>query len=318
MAAAIDTLALRRANAGWCWATWPNSAPDADALHARHRRSARSERASTACSRSARWSRRTVAGLRCATREHFADKAALIAALRERTACRRHRAGEGLALGAAWNRWSPRCSTAMRGKGGASMLLELALTGWHGIHGAFRLFQYITFRTIMAALTALAVSLRAGPGADPPPGRDQGRPGDPQRRSADRIWSKAGTPTMGGVLILAVGRVVHVAVGRPAQSLRVGRAGRDAGVRRDRFLRRLPQAGAARQPRGWPARWKYFWQSVFGLGAALFLYCTHRMRHRCRRRHALYVPLFKQVAIPLGAVLRGGRVFHGSSVSPTR
>ena len=35
--------------------------------------------------------------------------------------------------------------------------------------------------------------------------------------------------------------------------------------------------------RGLPSRWKYFWQSVFGLGAAIFLYMTapRRWKPRC-------------------------------------
>ncbi len=48
--------------------------------------------------------------------------------------------------------------------------------------------------------------------------------------------------------------------------------------------------------RGLASRWKYFWQSVFGLAAALFLFYTHQIPAET----ALYVPLFKQVALPLG------------------
>jgi phospho-N-acetylmuramoyl-pentapeptide-transferase len=54
-----------------------------------------------------------------------------------------------------------------------------------------------------------------------------------------------------------------------------------------------------RDSRGLPARWKYFWQSVCGLGAALGLYYV--LRQDSPAALALYVPLFKQVAIPLGA-----------------
>jgi phospho-N-acetylmuramoyl-pentapeptide-transferase len=53
-----------------------------------------------------------------------------------------------------------------------------------------------------------------------------------------------------------------------------------------------------RDSRGLPARWKYFWQSVCGLGAALGLYFV--LRQDSPAALALYLPLFKQVAIPLG------------------
>jgi phospho-N-acetylmuramoyl-pentapeptide-transferase len=53
-----------------------------------------------------------------------------------------------------------------------------------------------------------------------------------------------------------------------------------------------------RDSRGLASRWKYFWQSVFGLIAAWFLFHTAQLPAET----ALYVPLFKQVAIPLGAL----------------
>jgi phospho-N-acetylmuramoyl-pentapeptide-transferase len=48
--------------------------------------------------------------------------------------------------------------------------------------------------------------------------------------------------------------------------------------------------------RGLASRWKYFWQSVFGLGAAWFLYHSAVIPAET----ALFVPLFKHVAVPLG------------------
>ena len=80
------------------------------------------------------------------------------------------------------------------------MLLELAdlLKGWYT---GFHLFQYLTFRAIMSTLTALAVSLLIGPAvirklADHKAGQAI-RSDGPQSHLA-----KAGTPTMGGALIL--------------------------------------------------------------------------------------------------------------------
>ncbi len=51
-----------------------------------------------------------------------------------------------------------------------------------------------------------------------------------------------------------------------------------------------------KNPRGLPARWKYFWQSVVGLGAAVVLYLTASTPAET----GLLVPFFKDVAIPLG------------------
>ncbi|MGO2397273.1 MAG: phospho-N-acetylmuramoyl-pentapeptide-transferase, partial [Halomonas sp.] len=51
-----------------------------------------------------------------------------------------------------------------------------------------------------------------------------------------------------------------------------------------------------KNPRGLPARWKYFWQSVVGLGAALVLFFTATTPVET----SLLVPLFKDVALPLG------------------
>ena len=48
--------------------------------------------------------------------------------------------------------------------------------------------------------------------------------------------------------------------------------------------------------RGLIARWKYLWQSVIALGAAVFLYASAATPEET----TLYVPFFKDVAIPLG------------------
>ena len=128
------------------------------------------------------------------------------------------------------------------------MLLELADL-LKGNVSALHLFQYLTFRTIMSTLTALAVSLLAGPAmirklAEVKAGQVV-RSDGPQSHLA-----KAGTPTMGGALIL-------LAVDRRDALLWADLRNRyvwlvlavDARVRRDRLLRRLQEAGAEGQPR---------------------------------------------------------------------
>jgi phospho-N-acetylmuramoyl-pentapeptide-transferase len=173
------------------------------------------------------------------------------------------------------------------------MLLELA--EWMARHfTSVHLFQYITFRAIMAALTALAVSLLLGPLLI----RKLAalKAGQVVRSDGPQTHlSKAGTPTMGGLLILfAVGiatllwadlsnRYVWVVL---AVTLLFGVIGFYDDYRKL----------VLKDSRGLASRWKYFWQSVFGLGAAVFLYQTHQLPAET----ALYVPLFKQVAIPLG------------------
>ena len=52
--------------------------------------------------------------------------------------------------------------------------------------------------------------------------------------------------------------------------------------------------------RGLIARYKYFWQSVAGLGAALALYFTAQSAAET----TLYVPFFKDVLVPLGVAVR--------------
>src|SRR3569833_313824 len=82
----------------------------------------------------------------------------------------------------------------------SDMLLELADL-LKGYVSGFHLFQYLTFRTIMSTLTALAVSLLAGPAiirklAEIKAGQVI-RSDGPQSH-----LTKAGTPTMGGALSL--------------------------------------------------------------------------------------------------------------------
>ena len=175
------------------------------------------------------------------------------------------------------------------------MLLELAQ--WLAPHiSAFHLFQYLTFRAIMATLTALAVSLLLGPGmirrlAALKAGQVIRQDG-PQSH-----LSKAGTPTMGGALILLAiavttllwsdlhNRYVWLVL---VLTLAFGAIG---------FVDDYKKL-VKKDSRGLIARWKYFWQSVFGLGAALFLYFTAENSAAT----ALFLPLFKQVALPLGVL----------------
>ena len=81
------------------------------------------------------------------------------------------------------------------------MLLELA--AWlHAMGWMPPLFGYLTFRGILGALTALLLSLWFGPYAIARLAKLKG--GQPIRTDGPQShFSKAGTPTMGGSLILA-------------------------------------------------------------------------------------------------------------------
>ncbi|MCA1714929.1 MAG: phospho-N-acetylmuramoyl-pentapeptide-transferase, partial [Gammaproteobacteria bacterium] len=80
------------------------------------------------------------------------------------------------------------------------MLLEL--TRWlEQLQSVFGLFAYLTFRGILAALTAMALSLWWGPAVIRRLAQYKG--GQPIRSDGPQThFSKAGTPTMGGALIL--------------------------------------------------------------------------------------------------------------------
>jgi phospho-N-acetylmuramoyl-pentapeptide-transferase len=173
------------------------------------------------------------------------------------------------------------------------MLLYLSnlLTEWASF---FRLFNYLTLRAILAALTALMISLLIGPKMIAAFSKYQ----IGQRVRTDGPQShlpKAGTPTMGGALILiAIGistllwadltnRFVWITL---LVTLSFGLVGFW-----DDYLKLV-----VGNSRGLIARYKYFWQSVAAIGAAVALFMTAKTPAET----ALYVPLFKAVAIPLG------------------
>ena len=91
------------------------------------------------------------------------------------------------------------------------------------------------------------------------------------------ILSKAGTPTMGGALILLAifistllwadlgNRYVWVVL---AVTFTFGLIGWVDDYRKV----------VEKNPRGLPGRWKYFWQSIFGFAAAVFLFYTPKAR----------------------------------------
>jgi phospho-N-acetylmuramoyl-pentapeptide-transferase len=171
------------------------------------------------------------------------------------------------------------------------LYFSTVLTEWASF---FRLFEYLTLRAILAALTALLLSLLIGPRMIAAFSKYQ----IGQRVRDDGPKShlpKAGTPTMGGALILVAitastllwadltNRFVWIAL---LVTLAFGLVGFW-----DDYLKLV-----VGNSRGLIARYKYFWQSVAALGCAVALYMTAKTTAET----ALYVPLFKTVAIPLG------------------
>ena len=173
------------------------------------------------------------------------------------------------------------------------MLLELAelMKGW--VSG-FNLFQYLTFRSIMAALTAFTVSLIAGPAVIRKLTHFKAgqviRSDGPQSHLA-----KAGTPTMGGALIIiavAVSTVLWTDLGNRYIWITLGVTLAFGAIGFVDDYRKL----VLKDSRGPIARWKYFWQTVFGLIVAIVLFRTATTPAET----ALYLPLFKDVVVPLG------------------
>ncbi len=175
------------------------------------------------------------------------------------------------------------------------MLLELAR--WlQSLENFFGLFGYLTFRGILAALTALFLSLWWGPAVIRRLAQFKG--GQPIRQDGPQThFSKAGTPTMGGGLILMTvlasvllwgdlrNKYVWVVV---LVMLAFGAIGWY-----DDWIKIV-----RRDPNGLKSRWKYLLQSIFGLIAGLYLYLYADVPAAT----TFYVPFFKSIALPLAGI----------------
>ena len=171
----------------------------------------------------------------------------------------------------------------------------LALTEYLAqYYSAFNVFSYLTLRGILGILTALSIALLVGPLVIKKLSvkqigqvvRDDG---------PESHLSKAGTPTMGGALI-----IVAIAVSTLLWSdltnhyvwvvllvtLSFGVVG---GV--DDYKKIVHK-----DTKGLIARYKYFWQSLIGFAAALYLY----MSAQTAEESLLLIPFMKNVFIDLG------------------
>lgn len=175
------------------------------------------------------------------------------------------------------------------------MLLELAQWFSKDIH-SLQVFNYITLRAILAAMTSLIISFLVGPTlirklTDYKVGqsvRDDG----PQTHLI-----KAGTPTMGGALILVaitISTLLWSDLGNKYvwvvlfTTLGFGVIGWVDDWRKV----------VHRNSKGLAAKEKYFWQSVVGLSVAIFLQQTATSPAET----TFILPILKDFMIPLGAV----------------
>jgi phospho-N-acetylmuramoyl-pentapeptide-transferase len=182
--------------------------------------------------------------------------------------------------------------------------------------GFFRVFQYLTFRAVMAAMTALLIGLFAGPWVIRR--LTALKIGQPIREYAMQTHlAKSGTPTMGGVLILISialstlmwfdlrNRFVWIVL---IVTLAFGAIGWADDWRKV----------VHKDPEGMRSREKYMWQSIVGLLAALYLVFSISESNNLRvlelflkwvqsgfdvnlpPKAGLMMPFFKEVSYPLG------------------
>lgn len=157
----------------------------------------------------------------------------------------------------------------------------------------FRVFQYLTFRSIICALTALFIVLLLGPRFIERLVKMQ--IGQVVRGDGPQTHlKKTGTPTMGGLLII-MAVTVSVLLWGDLQNYFV-------------WVVLLVTIGFSlvgwvddyrkvirRNTIGLPARWKMFWQSLITIAAAIFLYLMASSPAETQ----LTIPLLKNMVVPL-------------------
>ncbi|HEY0956134.1 phospho-N-acetylmuramoyl-pentapeptide-transferase [Roseateles asaccharophilus] len=198
------------------------------------------------------------------------------------------------------------------------MLLSLAqwLQGLYPDLGFLRIFQYITFRAVMAAMTALLIGLAFGPWVIR--SLTAMKIGQPVRSyGVQAHLAKTGTPTMGGVLIL-IGIGVSTLLwfdwsNRFVWVVMIVTMGFGAVGWVDDWRKVVDK-----NPEGMRSREKFFWQSLIGLFAALYLafsvsetsflgvvqlffrWVSSGFSTELPPKADLLIPFFKTISMPLG------------------
>ncbi len=199
------------------------------------------------------------------------------------------------------------------------MLVSLALwlqSLYPDALGFLRVFQYITFRAVMAAMTALLIGLALGPWVIRR--LAELKIGQPVREYAMQTHLvKSGTPTMGGVLILmciAVSTLLWFDwTNRFVWIVMLVTFGFGAIGWVDDWRKVVDK-----NPEGMPSGEKYLWQSIIGVIAAIYLafsvsestsagvfqlawkWIASGFTHDLPPKADLIVPFFKTVSYPLG------------------
>ncbi len=173
------------------------------------------------------------------------------------------------------------------------MLLMLAQWLGHDIR-AFNVFNYITLRAVLAVLTALVIAFIVGPAMIRK--LTQYKIGQAVRDDGPQTHLvKAGTPTMGGALILtsvAITTLLWADLSNEYVWIALVTLVGFGAIGWVDDWRKVVQ----RNPKGLPARWKYFWQSLIAAFVAAWLaYSAH-----LPAQTALIVPFFKEIVMPLG------------------
>lgn len=160
----------------------------------------------------------------------------------------------------------------------------------------FNVFSYLTLRAILSTLTALLIAILIGPKMIR--WLQHMQIGQTVRTDGpESHLSKSGTPTMGGLLILAA-IVISVLLWADLTNVYVlvtlfvvvsfGIVG---------FVDDYRKV-VRKDSKGLIARWKYFWQSVIALSVAFYLYASAQTMEET----ALLVPFFKEVLPQLGVL----------------
>ncbi|MDR7298150.1 phospho-N-acetylmuramoyl-pentapeptide-transferase [Pelomonas aquatica] len=198
------------------------------------------------------------------------------------------------------------------------MLLSLAqwLQGLYPDLGFLRVFQYITFRAVMAAMTALLIGLAFGPWVIRR--LTAMKIGQPIRAyGVQQHLAKTGTPTMGGVLIL-IGIGISTLLwfdwsNRFVWVVMLVTMGFGAIGWVDDWRKVVDK-----NPEGMRSREKFFWQSLIGIVAALYLafsvsetsflgvvqlffrWVSSGFSTELPPKADLLIPFFKTISMPLG------------------
>ena len=200
------------------------------------------------------------------------------------------------------------------------MLLTLAqwLQAMSPDYGIFRVFQYITLRAVMAAVTALVIGLAAGPAVIRR--LTALKIGQPVRGyGMETHLSKSGTPTMGGVLVLisiALSTLLWADLSnRFIWIVLIVTLGFGAIGWVDDWRKVV-----RKDPEGMRSREKYLWQSIIGLMAAICLvfsvsensnqrvwelfsmWVTSGFDVSLPPKAGLLLPFFKEISYPLGVL----------------